>query len=335
MEYTHLHRLPYELLVKISEYSYPDDVITLGNIFPDLCNDVGLWAKLGTRDLDYPTVKFRRLSGYPPDNYYLIKELSEYPSMNLTNAVKEADLKAVNILLNYVSPNPSQLILAVKRGHIKIVSRLLKDSRLNPSTLYQDTTALIEAIREGHYEIVKLLLKCKKVNPSLECRRSHLWISISTGDIKMVDLLLKSPKIIINGGDLAYSIGKSPDIFNRLMHDDRVDPSADHNSAIICASECGNLNAVSRLLEDKRVNPAARDNLAIHIAALRGHYEIVKRLLVDHRVDPSSMNNRALKAAINKRDDLINDYCKVMMRKYSNIIDLLLSDSRVSTTWNE
>jgi hypothetical protein len=45
---------------------------------------------------------------------------------------------------------------------------------------------------------------------------------------------------------------------------------------------------VQRLLQDPRVEPSADDNYAIQCASENGHIEVVKRLLQDRRVDPSA-----------------------------------------------
>ena len=42
--------------------------------------------------------------------------------------------------------------------------------------------------------------------------------------------------------------------------DDRVDPTANENESIRRASQNGDLRVVERLLQDERVDPSARDN---------------------------------------------------------------------------
>ena len=43
---------------------------------------------------------------------------------------------------------------------------------------------------------------------------------------------------------------------------------------------------MNRLLEDQRVDPSALDNAAIKLASSNGHLDVVGRLLEDQRVDP-------------------------------------------------
>jgi hypothetical protein len=51
------------------------------------------------------------------------------------------------------------------------------------------------------------------------------------------------------------------------------------------ASKSGHLEVVERLLQDERVDPSARDNQAVRWAAENGYLTVVDRLLEDDRVD--------------------------------------------------
>jgi len=55
----------------------------------------------------------------------------------------------------------------------------------------------------------------------------------------------------------------------RLLQDPRVDPSANGNNAIQCASDKGHTTVVERLLQDPRVDPSANGNNAIQCASER------------------------------------------------------------------
>jgi hypothetical protein len=74
-------------------------------------------------------------------------------------------------------------------------------------------------------------------------------------------------------------------IVERLLEDDRVDPSADDNYAVRLAAQNGHLAVVERLLQDERVDPSADNNDAVRMAARNGHLAVVDRLLEDDRVD--------------------------------------------------
>ena len=86
-------------------------------------------------------------------------------------------------------------------------------------------------------------------------------------------------------------------IVERLLQDPRVDPSTFNNCAIRWASQFGHLAVVDRLLQDARVDPSTFNNCAIRGASEFGHLAIVERLLQDARVDPSADNNYAIRYA--------------------------------------
>lgn len=116
-----------------------------------------------------------------------------------------------------------------------------------------------------------LILGWYKMHNDPEFANNRLQIASEHGDTKIVELLLKNP---------------------------RVDPSANDNLAIHVASQNGHSEVVELLLQDPRVDPAARDNFAIRVASQYGHYEVVKLLLQDPRVDPTANDNNAVDMAI-------------------------------------
>jgi ankyrin repeat protein len=81
-------------------------------------------------------------------------------------------------------------------------------------------------------------------------------------------------------------------VVERLLEDERVDPSACDNLAMLFASGQGHLAVVERLLLDARVDPAASNNDSIHSAAYQCYSDVVERLLQDKRVDPAALHQR-------------------------------------------
>jgi ankyrin repeat protein len=100
-----------------------------------------------------------------------------------------------------------------------------------------------------------------------------------------------------------------------LLHDDRFDPAAWGDTAIILACKHGHVAVVELLLNDRRVNPTEADNLAIQLASENGHAAVVERLLRDPRVNPAGNDNFAIQYA----------------SKYghTSVVELLLKDVRV------
>ena len=76
-------------------------------------------------------------------------------------------------------------------------------------------------------------------------------------------------------------------VVERLLQDQRVDPSANNQWAIRWSSKYGRLPVVGRLLQDPRVDPSSDNQFAIRSANENGHVEVVRFLLHNPRVDPS------------------------------------------------
>jgi len=76
-----------------------------------------------------------------------------------------------------------------------------------------------------------------------------------------------------------------------------ADPRYKENKAIRRASEYGHLDILNRLLQDERVNPSDDNNYAIRRASSNGYLAVVERLLQDERVDASDWRNDAIKQA--------------------------------------
>jgi hypothetical protein len=61
--------------------------------------------------------------------------------------------------LDYKIYKGGALIWSIKRNNIAAVAYILKDTRIDPSKLQENYTALLFACKSGHPEIVKLLLQ--------------------------------------------------------------------------------------------------------------------------------------------------------------------------------
>ena len=66
-----------------------------------------------------------------------------------------------------------------------------------------------------------------------------------------------------------------------LLSDERVDPSADYDYVINCASENGYDRLVTLLIGDMRVDPSSDYTYAIKLASKNGHHKVVQILLSD------------------------------------------------------
>lgn len=106
------------------------------------------------------------------------------------------------------------------------------------------------------------------------------------------------------------------EVFNKLLHDSRIDISMNNNLCFIKACILGNNYFVNSLLKHPKVDPADQDNKAIRQACKYGKYAVVKLLLEDDRIDPGVVENYC-----------INIAC---LNYYTEIVKLLIKDSRVN-----
>jgi hypothetical protein len=96
-------------------------------------------------------------------------------------------------------------------------------------------------------------------------------------------------------------------VIERLLQDERVDPSFEYNRAIKRAACYGHLAVVDRLLQDARVDPSANHNYAVRMAVFHGHLAVVERLLQDARVDPSTLDNCTIRWAVKNGHIAVTD----------------------------
>jgi ankyrin repeat protein len=178
-------------------------------------------------------------------------------------------------------------------GRLAIVKRMLESGKLRRRRNGNLNDAIERAAANGH--VVDYLLRHAMFDPSADDNRNR-----NRNRAIAIQLAAKN-------GHLA--------VVERLLQDERVDPSASNNLAIRMAAQNGHLTVVERLLQDPRVDPSAN---AIQFAAVRGHVAVVERLLDDDRVDPSANNNNAVRWAAHFG--------------HLAVVDRLLEDDRVDFT---
>lgn len=83
-------------------------------------------------------------------------------------------------------------------------------------------------------------------------------------------------------------------VIRELLKDDRVDPSANQNAALILACRNGRRDAVEELLKDQRVNPQDQEHRALKVATENGHFH-VRTLLLAHPKSDSSTNVKKIR----------------------------------------
>jgi hypothetical protein len=128
----------------------------------------------------------------------------------------------------------------------------------------------IHAVEKGNPEIVDLLLQDQRFDPCV----------VNESNVNALEIALNNCHI---------------QIFQMLLADGCVDPSADDSLVIEIASQIGNLQILQLLLEDHRVDPSSDDSYSLRIASESGHIQIAELLLADDRVDPSAEINEAVR----------------------------------------
>jgi ankyrin repeat protein len=261
------------------------------------------------------------------------------------DAVHRNDVDRVRALIeagvDVAARDSLALQIAAADGRLEIVRLFLADGRVDVKAFCG--FPIIWAARGGHVDVVADL--CGTM--------SELWIFAAAGfvlgGLSTIEAMLKDGRVHRDAIEFVIvlaSLFGNLEIVERLLQDERVDPSALNNYAIRSAAEYGHLAVVDGLLQDKRVDPSARNNAAIRSAAKNGHLAVVDRLLQDGRVDPSALNNYAIRSAAENGhlavvDRLLRD-ARVDPSAYNNgairdaaknghlaVIDRLLQDERV------
>ncbi|KAI9352788.1 ankyrin repeat-containing domain protein [Obelidium mucronatum] len=211
---------------------------------------------------------------------------------------------------------------ACEKNHIETVHLFLSDSRIDPG--YNENESLSALLKHGLSSIVKnLLLEGNRVDPSLG-RYTLIRSAAAYGLTDLVELLLKDPRVdpsAETSSALALAAGHGHlECVQVLMKDGRSDPSTFDDYAIRRASENGFYKVVELLLTDIRVNPAAHDNTPLRKSVENGHIEIVRLLMRCHQVKPFVLRDAELLLLAGERNHI-------------NILELFLSDPRMSSLW--
>ena len=163
---------------------------------------------------------------------------------------------------------------------------------------------IVSAIKYGFEDKALSILKDSDSSLSIRNYLKLINLTFEFGTAKILDWLINSSQHRFDLMNINWkskfndAVNKSHlEIVKLLLSDKRVDPCANKNFAIRCASQIGHTEVVKLLLQDKRVDPSDVNNYAIRHASQNGHTEVVKLLLQDKRVDPCDFNNFAIQSA--------------------------------------
>jgi ankyrin repeat protein len=248
------------------------------------------------------------------ESIYKYKKLQDelFDSCANGNLAKFEDL----ILNHSASPRDGGnvcLLVAIKKGHINIVERLLNDERISITS--QNLNILQALIAKNQLDMMKILLP--RLTPQF-VSNYVLNEACQLGRLEMVILLLQDPRIDpssrMNWPIRLASQNGFVEIVDLLLKYPRVDPTAVGNDSIRMASQNNHLSVLERLLQDSRVDPSAHGNYALNLAVRIGHTAIVERLLKEPSVLKSNLH-RSVRTSKNYNHSQITSMLKAAIKQ--------------------
>ena len=187
---------------------------------------------------------------------------------------------------------------SIEQNNVIKLKQILENKDLNLNETNEDGhTCVFFAIARNRDECVLELTKDERFDPWKADKNGRMiWDRLwEIKELEQVGVdLLKREDVLkelmdhptkYNHGSIRWSARfGNVDLVKMFLKDERVDPSADDNYAIIKSAENGHLDVVEFLLKDERVDPSAKDNFAIRMSAGYRHLDVVELLLKDRRV---------------------------------------------------
>lgn len=171
-------------------------------------------------------------------------------------------------------------------GHARVLEFFLVTGICDDCEDYQLAAALRAAVELGHAETVKVFLQWSGVKESLlNGRESPLLPAIRKRDVKVLDVILADPRVVVSNDALllASQLGFSAGVV-KIIARGGVDINCQQNGAnpLSKAIASGNLECVKALIDCGRVDVNAKvtkHQSALHIAVIYGVVEIVDLLV--------------------------------------------------------
>lgn len=218
---------------------------------------------------------------------------------------------------------------------------LLDVLQLRTPSIYN--TVVKYGVDNSDYRMVRYIFEVVPAN--LKIDQSYWMEVVVNSDNRVIDLFLERG-INPSGNALRIAcIQGNLHLVNKLLEDDRVDPTLNFNEPLQLAISHGYPQIVARLLQEEKVDPDAFiliaiqkgfgditnmlsadprsiiDHNTLKVAVTANDVSLVKRLLADPRIDPSDNDNEALKLAQVEDHLIIED----LLRNDSRVQDVLLN----------
>ncbi|KAM3525100.1 hypothetical protein MY4038_007456 [Beauveria bassiana] len=183
----------------------------------------------------------------------------------------------------------SALLLAAKKGHLRVVKDLLCKGKVDVNSKnIAHESALLSASRHGYIEIVQTLLARDGVDVNAKGCGGHsaIMLAAKNGHLRVVEDLLNAGKVNANSKNNAHESALLPaSRYGTLLSRGGVDVNAKSvrgESAIMLAAKNGYLRVVEALLDTGKVDVRFENmehQSALMLASGGGHIEVVKILL--------------------------------------------------------
>jgi hypothetical protein len=211
--------------------------------------------------------------------------------------------------------NNQALFFSARDGAVELARALLGDQRVLDGRNLDHY--LQTAVQGGHVEVVECFLLAD-VWSTRDALQKALCLAAELNLPEVVALLLKDDRVdpTANRQEALIAASRcSLDCIKVFLEDGRVDLSADDSAVLLRSAQSGG-TTLDFLLQQDGVDPSADDSKALRIAAKSGQSNAVYNLLVDGRADPSARDCEAVRCAGGRNKAII--------------VDLLLRDPRVN-----
>jgi len=192
------------------------------------------------------------------------------------HAITQMNNNALDDILRVGSVRPgfnknAMLKLACRCNNVYAVTCLIKNSSIHPA--YNDNEPLYIAYLNDAVDVFRVLLADERVGLTHQGKSILIEAAIH-GKLAMVKLLLDHPsyqpelldKEFISICSQYNGEYRNLETIKLLSYNDRINPAANNNQALLTAIQSGRLDVVQLLVKNPRVDPALNDHAALSLA---------------------------------------------------------------------